>query len=499
MIKFCKKISSIHVYLILAFLLGLVPSISFIHMFAKDFVGYYLLSESFGHNLSYAFVNVVGYGTTDAGLQARAPLLPLLLALSKYILGNNLLGIYLPILLSRLLVTPFTFLVSSFFLPLPAAFLASSMTVFIPKLQTFSLSAWEADSFVLVFYLLAILFYLQFNKTRKSFNLFLCGLSLGLLSLVKETGFPISVGFVIAILVERVFKFKKNQGASFKNFLLLISPLLLLVTPFFLYTLVKDGSLYFSALTVDRNIKYLDDNLPVLFKTIPYYFLGIDGVNLFNQTPKSFFINSLILILYLSGLCYFIVKRNFTLILPTIFTFLALGILNTPSIGGDTPWNFELITILAFAMPLAAIFIFKGLLVIVGFLIEKIYFLKKYKDFIFLLFLVLLMVKFINNFFSKPYTQDFSGDYYINMTTVISDHRVLPTFAFERDVNGNLIVEDLSPLINHMRNEYRLEKVDIFTTKFKILTTGIVAIGLVYALVENLISVGYLSKLKKRL
>ena len=112
---------------------------------------------------------------------------------------------------------------------------------------------------------------------------------------------------------------------------------------------------------------------------------------------------------------------------------------------------------------------------------------------------MVLMIKFINNFFSKPYTLDYAGDYYVNMKTVISNSKIFPKFSFENDPDGNIIVEDLSPPINHMRNEYRSEKVDVFTLRFKLLTSGVVSLGLIYALLENLNSEKYLSLLKKNL
>lgn len=444
-------------------------------MFAKDFVGYYLLSESFSHYNSYAFVNVVGYGTTQTGLQARAPLLPILLEFSKFAFGNSLLGVYIPILVCRLLVTPLTFLVASFFLPFPIAFLASSLTVLIPKLQTFSLSALEADSFVLVFYLFAIYFYLHFRKTKRNINLFLTGLSLGLLTLVKEVGFPISAGFIFSVVVER---YLHKHYLNTKNLLYLSVPFILLTLPFFVFSLAKSGTLYFSAVTLDRNLRYLPENLPVLIQSVPYYLLGIDNVNLLNETVKSLFVNSLILILFLAGSVHFLIKKNFVLIMPTFFTFLALGILNAQSIGGNLPWNFELITILAFTMPIAAIFVFKGLTISVDYFIQKFNFPVKYKNIIYLFFSIIIIMKFMNNFLSRPYTQDFSGDYYISIKTVLTDARALPKFTFERNNEGNLVVKDLSPVIVHMRNEYRLEKIDVFSANFKLIITILVYLGI---------------------
>lgn len=474
-----SKISSKNVYLFLAFLLGLIPSISFIHLFAKDFIGYYVLSESFLRYREYAFVQVLSYGSSEPGLQARAPFLPLLLSASRLIFGNTIFSLYVPILVFRLLAIPLAFLVSSVFLPLEVAFLASSMILFFPKLQTFSLSAFEADGAVLVLYLSALLFYLSYKKMLRRLNLILCGFSLGLLSLVKELGFPISVGFIAAVVFEQILNKGVLNKDKFKNIFSIFMPFLLLITPFFLFTVSKTGGLYFSAVTVDRSISYLPGNLPFLLKTIPIY-IGLEELNLWILPIKSFLINFVIVLCLLVGLTHSFFKKNLTLILPILSTIFALGIVNSISLGGKIPGNFELITILAFTMPIVAILIFRGLIVIIDFFSGKVNILSKYKKLIYFIFSLLLMLKFINNFFSKPYTLDYAGEHYINLKTAIFDKKQLPSYSFEENASGTLLVKDLSPLLAFMKEGYRHESVEVFSIRFRILTVAIVLSGVIY-------------------
>lgn len=467
-------------YLFLAFMIGLIPAISFIHMFAKDFVGYYILSESFVKHSAYSFAEVVGYGTTQVGLQARAPLLPFFLTISTFFFGNTLLGIYFPIFVSRLLIAPLTFLVSRHFLPVEIAFLASSMTVFFPKLQTFSLSAFEADSFVLVFYLLALLFYFRYKKTLTKINLILCGLSLGLLSLVKELGLPISIGFISAYAFEQFWDKKFKSKNLVRSFMSLTLPFLLLVIPFFFYTLTKEGNLYFSAVTVERSVKYLPENLPFLLQTFPLY-VGLEewGVQISNL--KSLFVNIAVLGFLLIGLINLFLKRNLTLIIPILFATLALGIVSSASLGGKIPANFELITILAFAMPIISVFIFKGLIETIIFFSHKVIFLKRHLKLIYLVVTLILMFKLVNNFFSKPSTLDFAGEYYINLSTVIDDRKQLPRYSFEKNKDGNWMVKDLLALNTFMRSQYRHERVEVFSYSFKLALVSVLLTGIGYA------------------
>ncbi len=475
---------SSRVYLVLIFLIGLTPSVSFIHMIPKDSIIYFSLAESFRLYHSYSFQQLVGYGTTEIGLQARAPLLPFLFALSQSVFGNNLLGAYLPIFIVRILIAPITFLVSKNFLPLPIAFLASSLVVFIPKLQTYSLSAFEADSLVLIFYLLSIYFYLLYSKTKNVFHLFLTGVSLSLLTLTKELGLPISVGFIIAVLIEKYFD-RRRYFLSLKSFLILIFPVFIITFPFFMYTLIKDGHIYFSALTVDRNIRYLPENIITLLMSIPYYFLGLDGDILFNQSLKSIFINSVIIIFFLRGLVYFILSRKLILILPITLTLLTLSLLRTQSIGGNLPWNYELITILAFTMPVASILTFKGLLLILDSIFNRYYFLNKYQTLLYLFFASILMLKFINNFLTKPFTLDFSGEYYINAKTIIKNRGDIPGFLFNRGTDGTMYLTNSSTFFTYMKNEYKKENVIVFSKNFKFIVIWLVFLGFCYGILEQ--------------
>src|SRR3989344_6525659 len=354
-----SKIPPKIVYLFLAFLLGLIPSVSFIHIFAKDFIGYYILSESFSRYGQYSFAEVLSYGSSEPGLQARAPLLPLFLSASRLIFGNTVFSLYLPVLIFRLMAIPLAFLVSSLFLPLQIAFLASSMTLFFPKLQTYSLSAFEADGLVLVLYLLAILFYFKYKKTNSGLYLYLCGGSLGLLALSKETGFPVSFGFMSAVFLEFILDKKTAISKIISNVSRIIIPYILLTAPFFLYTYLKEGNFYFSGVTADRNLKYIPENLSFLFLSIPSY-IGLENLSYPILSLKSFIVNSTLIFLLLFGLVHSFMKKRLVLIFPSIFTIFALGSLNSAALGGKIPGNFELITILAFVMPIVAILIFSG-------------------------------------------------------------------------------------------------------------------------------------------
>lgn len=474
-----NKTLSKYFYLLLSFLLGLIPSVLFIHIIAQDFTEYYTQAESFLAYKDYSFREAVGYGTNEINLNARAPLLPFLIATSKFLFGDTLFGAYLPILIARMLITPLAFLVSSFFLPVEIAFFASSMTIFSPKLQAFSLATFEADGFVVVFYLCALLFYLYYKNTSKKITLVICSLFLGLLSLVKEIGFPLSVGFITAVVIEQIINKSIENQQKLKNIINLSVPFLLVAVPFFLFTLLKGGNLYFSALTVDRNIKYLLENLPILIQTIPIY-IGLEELNMQMLYQKSFFINLVILLCFLVGLFYLFVKKNFILIFPTVFTILSLGLLNEIALGGKVAGNSQLISILAFVVPVTSIMIFKGFLLISNYFLHRVHRFSNLQNLIYFSLSLLLVFKFVNNFFSKPYVLNDQRDRYVNLLTVISDKKQIPPPLFEKNAEGTLMVSDLDAFDSFMNNVYRNNTIEVFSPKLKLLLLTVLLTGIIY-------------------
>lgn len=299
---FTKKIKRDTIfYLFFSFLLGFIPAISFVHIITQDFHTYYMLSISFLKYKDYSFWVLENSGNLlNTGFVSRPPLLGLFFAGSIFLIGRNLLAIYLPMFIARLLITPASFLLAKRFLPKEIAFLAASMTVFFPKLQMYVLSDFEADTFILLFYLLALLFYYYYKERKnKRYFLIFCGFFLGLLVLLKETGLPIVIGFVVAIFVEQILKKTTKIKQYFKIFIPIIIPLFLLSFPFFLFSYTRLGKFTMNAYTIDKSIKYIPKNLPGLIETIPLY-VGLEQFNFQALPLKAFFISSLIFVFFIN-------------------------------------------------------------------------------------------------------------------------------------------------------------------------------------------------------
>ncbi|MFH0943226.1 MAG: glycosyltransferase family 39 protein [Candidatus Beckwithbacteria bacterium] len=453
-------------YLFLAFIIGIIPAVIFIHIVAQDIGIYFHISDSLLRFKSYSFSEM----STPAGMVivSRPPLLPLLFATSISIFGRNLFAIYLPILLIRILIIPTAFLVARFFLRDQLAFLASSLLIFFPKLQLFVLSDFEADSLVLLLLLGVIYFYYYIKRAKRPLGYLLCGICLAALFLSKETGQIASFGVILGILAETRLNIKKILN---KKFALLIIPYITTVIAFCLFALSQTGTLHLTGLSHQQNLSFLPANLLSYLKTIILY-TGLEELS-FTAPLKALLINIFILSLIVIGFLYFLIKKELMLIFPALTVLIFIGTLPPGETSADIPGSFQLITILAFIMPFIAIFIFKGLdllnnkflPLIIGSRQNALRIVSK-------IICVLLVFKFVNNFFAKPhYLLEFENEYYINISTVLTNKTPLPYVNFFRDSKGHYMRYEPkgTRIYSFMKNAYRKDKIKLFTPLFKLL------------------------------
>ncbi|MFH2061566.1 MAG: glycosyltransferase family 39 protein [Candidatus Beckwithbacteria bacterium] len=457
--------SKFRFYLFLAFIIGLIPAIIFIHIVNQDIGIYFHISDSLMRFKSYSFSEM----NTPFGMVivSRPPLLPMLFITSISIFGRNLFALYLPIFLIRIAIIPVAFLVARFFLRDELAFLAASLLIFFPKLQLFVLSDFEADGLVLLLLLGVVYFYYYLKKTKKPIGYFLCGICLSALFLSKETGQVISFGVIVGILAEVGFNIKKVLN---KQFFLLIIPYIITVITFCLFAFSQTGAPHLTGLSSQQNLSFLPANLLSTFKTIILY-TGLE--ELFFAAPlKSVLINIFILALLLIGFLYFVIKKEFILIFPALIYLIFIGTLPPKETSSDIPGSFQLITILAFIMPYIAIFIFKGVDLLNKQFIPLIFgSRRKVFKLTSKVICIILIFKFVNNFFSKPYLLEFENEYYINISTALTNKIPLPYVNFLRNPKGLYIRHEPKGTVisSFMKNAYREDKIKLFTPLFKLL------------------------------
>lgn len=460
-------------YVLLSFLIGLLPAFFIIHVAPVDFSGFYFQAISFLKYRSYSYQFIQNYcnNPLNTGLNARAPVVPFFMALSIGIFGQNLLGVYVPFLLVRVLLTPLMYIISSFYLPKNLAFLAAITTIFIPKLHTYSLGSLEADVFIAFFYLLAIFFYQKSQYLTKHIPSVLTGISLGMGSLTKSIGLGIACGFLFSLFFSNIIHFFSKKNIR-RNFIVLLLYFIILIGPYLLWTIIVHHQLYITT-QHDKSIWYILNNLPSLLFTIPLY-LGLN----FSIGIKALLVSYFFLTLLLIGVISTLHKRHFELIFPIVITLVLVATLESCVIGGAIPFSYEFATILGFMMfPVTTVF-FVGINTVLTYVLK---FIKhnKISKVVVLIFLGLIMYKIINNYFTARYALNFvPQEYYVSLPTVLKNKTRLPDIEYVEE-NGLLMYK--GPVVHRiMREQFTNFRFDPFSAFYLKLLFSVSVICVLY-------------------
>lgn len=465
-----KKLKKVDPFLILSFLMGLIPAIFIIHVIPVDFSSYYFQAISFLSYKSYAYQIVTNYcgNPLNSGLNARAPLIPFLMAISINFFGKNLIGIYLPFFIIRILICPLMYLVGKNYLTKHMAFLSSMLLIFIPKLQTYAFGSPEADVVIAFLYLLSIYFYIKSKYFFSRIYSVLAGISLGFGALSKSIGLAIAIGFIMAMGLKGFRSI--NKKTIFNNFLLFLLSFLLIIGPYLFWTMSVHKQIYLSSQN-DKSIMYIPTNLPSLITTIPLYF----GIN-FSIGLKAYMVSMIILLIIIIGLISSITKKNYEIILPTLITLILISSLSSCLIGWNIPANYEFITILGFTMIPTSILFFMGIKSLIEFIQKKLL-KRKIPKLLLIALLLIVMFKFTNNYFSAKYALNFDQkEYYITLPAILKNREVVPDIQFELKNNLRIF---RSPTIHKLIiSKYKNLQFDPFSLFYKQLLLSITGISL---------------------
>lgn len=471
------KLNKGDIFLVLSFIAGLIPASFIIHIISVDFSGFYFQALSFLNYKSHAYQILTSYcdNPVNTGVNARAPFVPFVLAISIAIFGRNLLGIYFPFFIARILIFPFTYLTARNYLSKKLAFFATVLLLFIPKLQTYSFSAFEADIFIALFYVLALYFYQKSIKLKDKKYLFLISISLGLAALSKSTGFAVAIGFVISVFLENI---KNLKNPNFiKRFYLFVLIFTLIIGPYILWTIATHHQIYLTT-HKDKSIFYISTNLPSLILTIPNY-LGI----VFVYGIKAKIISAFLLIFFIIGITKAIYKKWLTLILPTLSTLILISLLSTCLIGGNIVGSYEFITLLGFSMIASCIILLMG---VESFFLYfwRIVFHRRVPLIVVAVFSGLIIYKYINNYFTSPYTLEFiPGEYYISLPTVLKNKEQIHDVRFKMENGLRLFDGPISH--REIRKQFNNYRFDPFSLFYKALILGFTFISFTAVIIKN--------------
>ena len=196
------------------FVQGLLQATSFVHLAVDDFVRYWTIADSLAAGGGYP-VWEASAGTAQgggSGYWTDLPLLPLLLVVSFALFGHTLTAAHVPLLLANIALP---FVLYALYLRLTGhrlwAFVGTSLILFLPFIQIYTLGASEPDPVLIV--LLAalvwrVLVLAQSNTAVPPEKLRWHGLALGLL--VAATALVRPEGSLYAVLVPAGLLFNQH-------------------------------------------------------------------------------------------------------------------------------------------------------------------------------------------------------------------------------------------------------------------------------------------------
>ncbi len=447
-----KKTFAIFIYLIL---FSLLPVIFFWHIVEDDFMDTIATADGLFklHELCYAyyhnFAGVVGM----TGFSLRPPLPAMSLALFFNLFGHKTVAIFFAYLLPRILVIPLVFLVAEEIMSKFKAYLAATITGFFLFFQTYALSTLKADSFVVLFTLASLYFYLCWK--RKKANLYLClsGLFLAFNLLSKETAMPLSLVLFGAVAFDVVRQKKITRLIYF------LIPGVIFYGSYFLvnFMLTKQASPSFFASKL--YVSTFFGSFKTYFMTVFYY----AGVN-FNY-GKLYSLQSLIVFIFLSaGVLFLIKSKKYMLVLVPFGLIFFICFLNYKNIQSGVVGNREILHRISPVVPFLSIYLFCGAEYLAKIMHR---FLKKIsRRNLAICFSLFISFTFIFNYFRSPFALDYTDEeFYVNAQTMLTNKREIRPSDFT--LKRNICVVISYPQKEFMVRNLRKYRVSAFPKNYK--------------------------------
>ncbi|RJR15829.1 hypothetical protein C4579_01260 [Candidatus Microgenomates bacterium] len=462
---------------IVALLIGVVPVLFLNHVVARDFYIYYTTAESLTrfNSLSYRYYQNWGGNPANTGYVGRAPFFPAILATLYKLFGQTTQVTFIPYALIRMGVFGILFCFLTFYLPRYAALLGVLLFLLIPRLHTYSLSALDGDAAIIFFFLSSLVTFnllTRYQKYRRTSVVLIHFILLAMLVLVKETGIALSVG--VAALTLREHLFGRLKTVSRRSMFVAVTAYVLLLLPLFYSAHKVGGMLYPQAQAQDLGIIHVAQNFPNFLYTLILY-LGIEELSL--VSVKGFAVSVMLLMFVLVGAVYYLHKRNWELFIPVFMGLVVLGLV-PPGHLGKYAADMNLIFLLPFCLPILIVFLITGMRILVSWIGSKLA-TRMHKSnwtaavvYVQFITLVLISLKFLNNYLSKPYSLEYTGEFYVPLWSILNHALVIPPSTFSRDAIGILVVEK-SPILQFLTKELSQYKQAAFDPVFLQVVFGI--------------------------
>jgi 4-amino-4-deoxy-L-arabinose transferase-like glycosyltransferase len=447
-----KKNWWLFIYLIF---FSLIPVIFYWHIVEDDFVdiiatadGLYRLQK-----LCYAFYQNFGGVSGMTGFSLRPPLPAIGLAASFAIFDHKTAAIFFTFLLPRILVIPMTFLIAKEIMNKFRAYLAATTTGFFLFFQTYALSTLKADSFVVLFTLLGLYFYLIWKRKKQNIYLVLTGLTSAFNLLSKETALPFVLVMFFILIVDLV------REKNIRKIIFFIIPCVIFYGSYLLtnFAITKQPSPSFFASKL--YISTFFDSFKPYILTVFYY----AGIN-FNY-GRLYSLQSAIISLFLfSGIFLLLKSKRYIFILIPFALIFFICFLNSKNIQAGIVGNREVLHRISPVVPFLSIYLFAG----ADFLAKTIsIFIKKVNQRVLTIALsVFIAIIFIYNYFRSPFALDYnSQEFYVTAKAIMTNKKEIAFSSFSK--KKNICIVKSYPQKGSMIGDMRKYKVSAFPAKYK--------------------------------
>lgn len=447
-----KKTFAIFVYLII---FSLLPIMFFWHIVEDDFADIIATADGLFrlHELCYAFYQNFAGVTGMTGFSLRPPLPAISLALFFNLFGHKTVSIFFAFLLPRILVIPLVFLVTKEILNTLKAYLAATITGFFLFFQTYALSTLKADSFVVLFTLMSLYFYLRWKRKNANLYLWLTGLFLAFNLLSKETAMPLSLVLFGAVTFDILRQKKISRLIYFLIPCVIFYGSYLLIN--FIVTKQTSPSFFASKLYVSTFF----GSFKTYFLTLFYY----AGINL--NYGKLYSLQSLIVFIFLfSGVLLLLKSKKYVFVLIPFGLIFFICFLNYKNIQSGVVGNREILHRISPVVPFLSIYLFCG----AEYLAKITHrFLKKIsrRD-LAICFSVFISFIFIFNYFRSPFALDYTDkEFYVNASTMLTNKSEIRFSDFTS--KRNICIVKNYPQNTFMVKSLRKYRVSAFPKNYK--------------------------------
>ena len=304
--------------LIIIGLISFIVSWSFWHIWTDDFSVWLMQLDGFLKHRAMVFYPMPeGYiNLGHSPFYLRPPFYPGLMLLSVKILGRNMFAMAFPLLVARFFMPVVFYKCLRYYYSRAEAFFLSLWVLFMPKLQTFSFSNFEADSIVLILILCAWLMLERMKENpRRIIYGVIFGAMCGFACLTREAGVAMACALFGAMLLRLITGFKSKELIN--QAIVSAVVCLIVVLPYIIWSMRVMHTPYFTGMENVQKFGIFFRNIWGYIKVLFFTFFSLR----ISMLPWLF------MGIFFAGMWYAVKKRQWELFFLLVLPVLAFSLL----------------------------------------------------------------------------------------------------------------------------------------------------------------------------